>query len=239
VEVHKPKAAHSWREFAIEIGTIVIGVLVALAAEQVAEAVHDRHVAEEARRNVRAEAALDVDLIKGRVDATACIDRRIDDLAALLARAGEGPLKPAPTWIGHPPTAPMFTARWASATASGRNSLFSPDEQTTFGGLYGLFERFDEHQQREQAAWAHLRALETWTGPIGPAARIAFAEALQDARYEQWDLKYAGTIALREAAAMGLTSPPDNDTTPDAICLPLSMSRAEALSRLHAPFGEP
>jgi hypothetical protein len=238
VEVHKPKAAHSWREFAVEIGTIVIGVLIALAAEQVAEAVHDRHVAEEARRNVRAEATLDLNFVKGRLDDVACVDWRLDELAALLARAGEGPLNPAPGWIGHPGTIPMFTARWASATASGRSSLFSSDEQATFGGLYGLFVRFDEHQQREQVAWAHLRALETWTGPLGPAARIAFAQALQDARYEQWDLRYSGAVALQQAAAIGL-KPQAGDTATDAICLPLATPRAEALARLKPPFGEP
>lgn len=35
MEIHKPKAAHSWREFLIEIGTIVCGILIALGLEQV------------------------------------------------------------------------------------------------------------------------------------------------------------------------------------------------------------
>lgn len=30
MDIHKPKAAHSFREFLIEIGTIVIGILIAL-----------------------------------------------------------------------------------------------------------------------------------------------------------------------------------------------------------------
>jgi hypothetical protein len=239
MEVHKPKAAHNWREFAIEIGTIVIGVLIALAAEQVAEAVHDRHAAEQARRNIRAEALLDVGFVKGRADAEACTDRRLDELAVLLARAGDGPLQPRPNWVGHPPTGPMFTGRWVSATASGRNSLFPPEEQAQFAELYGLFMRLDEHQQREQAAWAHLRALETWNGPLGPAARIAFAQALQDARYEEWDLKYAGGFALKAAASMGLKAPADGDDATSAICMPMTTPRADALAKLKAPFGEP
>ena len=71
MEVHTPKVAHSWRAFAVEIGTIVIGVLIVLAAEQAVEAIHNRHVAEEARRNVRAEAALDLSFVKGRLDVAA------------------------------------------------------------------------------------------------------------------------------------------------------------------------
>ena len=32
---HLPKPLHGWREFAGEVGIIVVGVLIALAAEQV------------------------------------------------------------------------------------------------------------------------------------------------------------------------------------------------------------
>lgn len=34
---HLPKPLHGWREFAGEVGIIVIGVLIALSAEQFAE----------------------------------------------------------------------------------------------------------------------------------------------------------------------------------------------------------
>lgn len=37
---HMPKPLHGWREFAGEVGIIVIGVLIALGAEQVVETVH-------------------------------------------------------------------------------------------------------------------------------------------------------------------------------------------------------
>ena len=59
-----------------------------------------------------------------------------------------------------------------------------------------------EYQPREQEAWADLRALETWRGPLGPEARIAFAKSLQQAKFLAWDLNYAGTYVLRAGAAM-------------------------------------
>ena len=37
MHVHLPKPLHGWRAFVGEVGIIVIGVLIALAAEQVAE----------------------------------------------------------------------------------------------------------------------------------------------------------------------------------------------------------
>jgi hypothetical protein len=42
VEIHKPHAAKTWKEFFIELGTITLGVLIALAAEQTAETLHNR-----------------------------------------------------------------------------------------------------------------------------------------------------------------------------------------------------
>ena len=42
MEVHLPKPLHGWREFVGEVGIIVLGVLIALGAEQVAEYFHHR-----------------------------------------------------------------------------------------------------------------------------------------------------------------------------------------------------
>ena len=39
---HLPKPLHGWREFAGEVGIIVLGVLIALGAEQLVEAAHWR-----------------------------------------------------------------------------------------------------------------------------------------------------------------------------------------------------
>ena len=44
MEIHKPKPWHGWREFLREVGTIVLGVLIAIAAEQAVEALHHRHM---------------------------------------------------------------------------------------------------------------------------------------------------------------------------------------------------
>ena len=137
-----------------------------------------------------------------------------------------------------PPTIPFFTGRWQAATASGRNSLFAASEQEQFGQVYQIFDRYNDYQPREQAVWADLRALETWQGPLGPEARLAFSKDLQQAKYLAWDLNYAGTYALRTGAAMGLLQPP-SPAQPAAICYPVTTPRADALRRLAAPLGEP
>jgi hypothetical protein len=58
MEVHKPNAPHSWREFLRELGVIVLGVLIALTAEQSAEWLHRyekrRQLQDDLREELRA-----------------------------------------------------------------------------------------------------------------------------------------------------------------------------------------
>jgi hypothetical protein len=233
-----PKPLHGWREFAGEVGIIVFGVLIALAAGQVVEIVHDGQLAADARANVRAEAAQNVGLIRDRLSTQACIDRRIAELQDLLARSGEGSLVAQPTWVSRPPIWPIFFGRWQAATASGRNSLFSAEEQGRLSLLYRVFTQYDTDQAREQVVWAQLRSLEWWRGPLGPQARLEFAQALQQAKYLSWDLHYAGTYALLDAVEMHLPDRPAGQSV-HAICLPITEPRPDALKKLNDPFGEP
>ena len=55
-----PKPLHGWREFAGEVGIIVIGVLIALGAEQLLSDWHWRNEVHETDRRLRAEMALDL-----------------------------------------------------------------------------------------------------------------------------------------------------------------------------------
>jgi hypothetical protein len=49
MHVHLPKPMHGWRAFAGEVGIIVLGVLIALGAEQVVQTIHERGEARDAK----------------------------------------------------------------------------------------------------------------------------------------------------------------------------------------------
>ena len=55
MDIHKPKPWRGWPELLKEIGTIVIGVLIAIGAEQAVEALHHRAQAHEMAQKLRAE----------------------------------------------------------------------------------------------------------------------------------------------------------------------------------------
>jgi len=55
-----PKPLHGWREFAGEVGVIVLGVLIALGLGEVAQGWNDRSNTREARDAIRAEIGSDL-----------------------------------------------------------------------------------------------------------------------------------------------------------------------------------
>src|SRR5206468_2789629 len=56
---HLPEPLHGWRAFVGEVGIIVIGVLIALAAEQVVQSIHERNEVEQLRSALRGALADD------------------------------------------------------------------------------------------------------------------------------------------------------------------------------------
>ncbi len=55
MDIHKPKPWHGWRELAKEVGTIVLGVLIAIGLEQTVEALHHRDQARDMTAKLRQE----------------------------------------------------------------------------------------------------------------------------------------------------------------------------------------
>lgn len=56
MEIHAPEEPIlTWKEFLVHLGTVTIGILIALALENLVEWNHHRHLVEEARENIRSE----------------------------------------------------------------------------------------------------------------------------------------------------------------------------------------
>jgi hypothetical protein len=84
MHIHLPKPLHGWREFVGEVGIIVIGVLLALGAEQAIEALHHRSQVHEMTDKLHDESVenrspLNLDLV-GLQQSQATVDT---DLVAL------------------------------------------------------------------------------------------------------------------------------------------------------------
>src|SRR3982751_1076581 len=154
-----PKPLHGWRAFMGEVGVVVFGVLIALFAQQFVQSFNDRSAAQEARKNIRAELAVNIGRMQSADARAACLARRLDEIATYIAEARNGHSLAKVTWIGRPPVWDMETSRWQSAAASGRSSLFEPDEQARIADVYSLMADYQLEQRVEEEAWSTLRGL--------------------------------------------------------------------------------
>src|SRR5438309_6085947 len=78
--IRLPKPLHGWRAFAGEVGVIVLGVLIALAAQQVAEEIHQRSEARSARESIQNELATYMSRAESRRVIRDCVARRLDEI---------------------------------------------------------------------------------------------------------------------------------------------------------------
>jgi type II secretory pathway pseudopilin PulG len=239
---HLPKPLHGWREFAGEVGIIVLGVLIALGFEQIASELHDRARARQARQAVYAEIRQNLSYVKARMQTQDCVEHRLDEIGSLLANAGEGAPTPQPNWIGQPAIWFNSDERWQAATSSGQASLLSPDEQSRLAGVYVATKQFVAAEEREQDAWAQLRGMESWSGPLGSAGKVHFVSALQAARLQLWETSVVAKIAFQRAKVLGMgdftpKAMLEGYALPHAVCLSIDTPRDRALKILNGNSG--
>ena len=94
MEIHKPHAAKTWREFLVELATITAGILIALTLEQVIEWQHASHRAREARENIRVEIADNLGWMELRTGVEQCVSTRLEELGQLLQESAAFWLEP-------------------------------------------------------------------------------------------------------------------------------------------------
>ena len=238
MDIHKPKPVHNVGEFLSELGVVVLGIVIALSGEQLIEYLHDKHKAGEAREGIRDEIAMNIAVLESRTAAQPCIDRRIDDIAGLLD-GSEGSKYIEPTWLGRPQIWEMLHARWQVVSQSGRAPLLAPEEQAGYGFVYALFADVAADEDREQIAWARLRALEGLPN-LSTTLRDELRLALQEARLTNWDINNLNGTLQTRAREMSLAKRPAPRVQADTgICFPTNTPRSDALNRLSASAGHP
>jgi hypothetical protein len=207
MDIHKPKAAHSWREFLIEIATIVTGILIALSLEQGIEAFHERQLAREAREAIDAEMRQDLSRIAYRMSQQPCIDRRLEQITSLLADWNHGKTPPAGLSIGRPDDVPLIEQRWQANLNSGRFNQQSPSEQAEQSAFYTQIAIFNDVLHLEHESWSQLRTLDLGPSVLSVDMRPGLVAALASARTDANDVRELGKLIQAKFANKG--APPN------------------------------
>ena len=181
MKLSMPKPLHGWRAFAGEVGVIVLGVLLALGAQQVAEAVNERREAAETRATLTGEIEESLAVLELRRAAQPCIDRRLKELRAIVNQWGRTGSFETPRWVSQATWFAFDTARFEAAQSAGRLALLPSEEQYRFGLVVGSLRTFRDIQRRETDAWSTLRMLQSGPEVLSASDRTAVRVALQDA----------------------------------------------------------
>ena len=206
---HLPKPLHGWRAFAGEVGIIVVGVLIALAFEQVAQSIHDRSLADQAREAVRAEVRENLWWLEFRESYEPCVDSMLSELGVVLERARSGKPIPLVTDVHFPVHSKITSLRWNANAEAGRASLFSADEQRLLGNMYFTTEEFRSYQEREEDTWAKIGFVEG-LNQLTPLDLHDLSILLAEARYQNRRVKLSMKRAHQWAAKLKLTAADPN-----------------------------
>jgi hypothetical protein len=143
-----PKPLHGWRQFIGEVGIIVVGVLVALGAEQLVQWVHGREDVAQLRAALKGELADDRARWEYMSAADRCTLKRLDALNNWVATA------PSDARVSDAyPILPLnlHSSSWDVAKTSAATSRIPLGERLTYASLYAALENWRELLRNEVA----------------------------------------------------------------------------------------
>ena len=150
---------NSWRAFAGEISIIVIGVLIALAAEQLLDDWNWQ------QRIKAQKSALDEDVagmwnaMSARTIVQNCVDKRLNELQLVFERRAKGSPLGIVSPIGRPAKWTGSQAALRLATADGSLSHMRFDDKQAYFEVADSYDVFATSNDEERASWRVLQAL--------------------------------------------------------------------------------
>ena len=156
---HVPKPLHGWRAFVGEVGIIVVGVLIALGAEQVVETLHWREEVAAERHSLLQEASDMTTAIAAREAQQSCVDRRLSEVRTVIERHQHGLPLGLVGKIGRPTRQTATRGSWQIALAGQALAHMSHREKLAFSDAFGGFDLWDLNSHNEGEAWLRLAPL--------------------------------------------------------------------------------
>jgi hypothetical protein len=205
----KLKPPHGWNAVAWELGIVTLGVLIALAAQQVVEALNDRSTAAGTRAEVVNELNSNLMSLRLRDEAEPCVQRRLAELRKILADWQRTRTFRTPQWVAQTPVIEVELSRYDAAVSAGRMALLSGDDQYRIGTVVDRIRRFNDWQFQERRPWGRLRLLQAGSAVLSPDDRAMLREALQDASAMDYEIQVNSRQALDMARGYGFRASPE------------------------------
>jgi hypothetical protein len=160
VDIHKPKPWYGFREFLKEYLIIVVGVLTALAGEQLVETLHWRHVVHDQREALNGNIQANDAAMRARLQIEPCVQRRLVELDEVFRRHRAG----RPLDIVGPISRPGYilgsTRAWDLAVADGSLAHMSLKDKQNYAIAFGSWGSYYASHSDERSSWIALQGLD-------------------------------------------------------------------------------
>ena len=205
MDIHRPKAAHSIREFLVEIGTIICGILIALSLEQGVEAVHRAHEVGEARRALDAEISHNLLTVHYTIEQAPCVNRRLDELSRWVRSGRNGEQLRLRAHAPGPPGFIFRTSVWRVASV-GAVSQMPFEARVGYGQVYDSLEGLEAGVKNANEYWRELFKLSLFAKlDEGQRIQAEFDIGALRAGYAQIAHEDGDFSFTRHAREMGVT----------------------------------
>ena len=218
IDVHAPHGGlHTWKEFWIHLGTITLGLLIAISLEQTVEYFHHLHQRRDLEASILAECKTNKDRAEadfsGYDDQMKWLLGLHRDIGKLLATGGKADLpyrelRYRPRLLGGAITAgapgSLVTSVWDTANAGDRLALLPDDEARAYSLLYHV--QIAHYEERFSSARdAHMRqtAFEAQFADIARPTTPVLKRMSTD-ELKQYDAQVMQTFAAVRDSKAGL-----------------------------------
>ena len=123
MDVRLPKPLHGWREFAGEVGVIVLGVLIALGAQELVQAWQWRSEVKQTREALDAELAHNLEFFNYRISLSPCVRSRLNELELIVDRQKSGKIVRMKRDFSPALSENLRFAVWDSATGEAKSHM--------------------------------------------------------------------------------------------------------------------
>jgi len=169
---HIPAPLHGWREFVGEVGIIVIGVLIALGAEQIVEKLSWQERVRQAEASMTKELGEDDGpQAYERLQWMPCIAGELLKTERALVAERDHKVAFAPPELSTPPFRTWDDNAWRAAVSSQATSHMSDRRMYGWSATYSLISDMDKGTVRESEDWAELERIGTVSAHPSEAER--------------------------------------------------------------------
>ena len=215
---HVPKPLHGWRAFAGEVGIIVIGVLIALSAEQLVESLHWRAEVRDAKAVLSQDMAQTNRVFAYRVAARDCVARRLDRIGEIVEQSAQ---HKGPTGVGDvfPDIGnALSTNAWETSRAGQVLQHFDRKSLGLYGIYYMQVGNVHDFVMREGDDWGVLRVLRGNPNRLGPDDIAAVRVALEHASFENDIIAGIAADELGYSKSLGVSVPQPDRARLATVC---------------------